>query len=850
MPGSHPYLNQKFTPAVLPEVCAPRRALLADLYAAAEDGFVSITAPGGSGKTVTALLWLTDSRREPVWIGLDGYDNGLAVFYKLIATGLYSTQPDNENMRAIVEDPSFSASPVEHTVALISEIRQDGVRRALILDDMHLITNGEIFRSLPLVLRRLPHNFVTLVLSRTPLPEGFHILVKDPRDQITADKLRFTQGEIQEYFRTLGLFLTPGEAETAQIATDGWAISVNAVAQSGDFNVKPGGVFAQFFEENVWNRWDASLQAFCLKTCVVDEFDSELARRLSGRADAGDVMEELSLANAFISRLHDDTYRYHHLLSDFLRERLRREGGVMAGLCKIAANYYMERKDYSMALRFWLDSGDYKGADRFLLLFMFENHHGDIAGYVDFLRLYFIRDFPDSAFREFPALHVCCAWYYYMTGQYKLYERHADEGYRHIARIALYDPKFVEFSMLMYSVDHRSEMLDKVKRFNLFGKLVKGFTKDGIIRHIASFTHNLPYLHRSSFDYSESTRTEESVKKIERSAFRTLLGDQAESIISLAVAGAAYERNDLDAALAGLAQTGSRLHSGSSAELAMSAHFLYHSILLRMGAPEAGEELAALSAFMQTAAPFFWANLDAYKVKLKLMDADRAAARSWLGNYYVSEPEHIELYLLFQHFTTARAHLVMGDAENARQYISMLREFGLSLNRVCDYCEATALLAGLEWALGNKREGEALLTDVLVRLQRYGYRRMIIDEGAAVLPILKRIAARVGRPEYDGPLDREYVSALLLETHRFAKRHRGVTAHFTGSQKPVKLSKQQTKIVTLLSKGYSNAMIMAETGLKITTIKTHTALAYQKLGVNNSVDAVLKARELGLVEQV
>jgi LuxR family maltose regulon positive regulatory protein len=34
----------------------------------------------------------------------------------------------------------------------------------------------------------------------------------------------------------------------------------------------------------------------------------------------------------------------------------------------------------------------------------------------------------------------------------------------------------------------------------------------------------------------------------------------------------------------------------------------------------------------------------------------------------------------------------------------------------------------------------------------------------------------------------------------------------------------------------------------LTTVKTHTSLAYQKLNVNNAMDAVLKAQALGLIE--
>lgn len=849
MPNDLSFLSEKFTPTALPDIYAPRRKLIGDLYGAAEDGFIYITAPAGSGKTVSALLWLADSRRQPVWIGLDGYDNTLSVFYKLIATGLYSTQPDNDNMKAILNDPGFSASPMEHTISLISEMRHDATKRALVLDDMHLITSEEIFKSLPFVLKRLPQSFVTMILSRAPLPEGFGGLIKHKREIITADQLRFTKSEIREYFKSMGLFLTPEETEVAQDATDGWAIGVNAVAQSGDLNIKKGnGVFAHFFEAHIWNTWESHLRNFCLNTAILDEFDAELAKRLTGRSDAGEIMENLSRSNSFISRLRDGVYRYHHLLQEFLREKAQRDGIDTSLLYKAAANYYMEKKDYSMALRFWINSGDYKGADKFLFLFMFENHHGDIPEYVDFLRLYFIRDFPARAFEDFPALHVCCAWYYYMTGQYKEYERHADEGYKHIVRIAMYNPKFVEFAMLMYSVDHRSDMLQKIRQFGVFGKLVKGFSKDGIIRYIASCTHNLPYAHRSSFDYSEALRTPENVAKIRKSAFVTLLGDQSDVVISLGQACVYYDRNDMDAALYEIRRVREWLTEKNSIELRVSEKFLYHSILLKLGQDaKAAMAMENLAEFVNTEAPFFHTNLEAYQVKLRLLDCDREAARGWLDHYYVVDAKYIELYMVFQHFTTARAYMVLGDEKNARRYVAMLREFGQNLNRVCDFCEASILLAELEWAQGNKKAAVSVLETTLERLQWHSYMRPVIDEGAGVLPVLKRIASKVGHKDYSGPLQQQFLNKMVLETQRFAKSHKGITANFAANQKPVKLSKQQAKMLTLLAKGYSNAMIVEETGLKITTVKTHTSIAYQKLGVNNVTDAVLKAKELGLI---
>ncbi|HOM43757.1 MAG TPA: LuxR C-terminal-related transcriptional regulator [Bacillota bacterium] len=51
-----------------------------------------------------------------------------------------------------------------------------------------------------------------------------------------------------------------------------------------------------------------------------------------------------------------------------------------------------------------------------------------------------------------------------------------------------------------------------------------------------------------------------------------------------------------------------------------------------------------------------------------------------------------------------------------------------------------------------------------------------------------------------------------------------------------------------MARGYKNAEIVEYTGLSLNTIRTHTRIAYQKLNVNNSLDAVLRARQLGIIE--
>lgn len=841
------FLNEKFTPAELPEVCAPRRELLRRFHKAAEERFIYVGAPAGSGKTVSTLLWLHSCDRKAVWLGLDKYDDAPSVFYKQLATGILSLQPDNENMQTVLMSPSFTATPVEHMVRLLAELLPGGERYALVLDDMHLIENGEILKSLPAVLRRLPHSFSVLILSRREIPDEFRLLLRDEEAQlITPELLRFSEDEIRRYFGSLGRFLTPEECKFAFMATDGWAIGVNAIAKSGQIELSGGHyIFSAYFEQHLWNGWDPALRDFCLKTSVVDEFDPELARRLSGREDAEAVMEELSRTNSFLSRLHEDTYRYHHLFQDFLREKaaeLKR-----SVLYKVAANYYRDQADYTRALRFWFMSGDYKGIDSFLFHFLFRGHKDGVADYADFLRGFFAEELPARASREAPVLHVLYAWYYYLTSRHEDYARHMDAILRNLPRIAAAGNEFIEFAMLAFHVDHRKSLKTQIKFYHLFGGVLKSFTQTGLATNIASFTHNLPYMHRSNRDYSEIALDPGILDKID-TTFAPLLGQEWSYLRPGILACFEYERNHLEAALTQNGSVLALLTEDSKPDGRICVLLLQHSILWQLGRrKEAEAVMGELTAFTESTAAYFWANLTAYRAKLQLLDGDKTAALEWLDRYFVMEPDHIEFFRSFQHFTTARAYLVLGETEKAARLIRLLETFGRDLNRPLDEGEALVLSAALRWAEGDKKGAASTLETALTLLQPYGFIRIVADEGACVLPILKRLSAKVEKEGYKGPLKREYLLETTLACHAFARNHKGVTANLSGFDKPVKLSKQQTMVLTLLSKGYKNAEICEQTGLSLPTIKSHTAVAYRKLGVNNAMDAILRARELQLI---
>ena len=191
--------------------------------------------------------------------------------------------------------------------------------------------------------------------------------------------------------------------------------------------------------------------------------------------------------------------------------------------------------------------------------------------------------------------------------------------------------------------------------------------------------------------------------------------------------------------------------------------------------------------------------------------------------------------------------MVLNKGGKALAVIRALIKFARDYRRPLDLAEAKTLKVCLDWASGSRAEAAAGLEEVLMELQGRNFILVFADEGAAIVPVLKRIAAAISAKGYSGGLSRAYVTEVLLAAHTVSKQYRGITANFKKSGKPVKLSRQQKNMLEFLAQGYTNQEIARLTGLALPTVKGHLMQAYAKLEVHTAMDALLKARSLGLL---
>jgi LuxR family maltose regulon positive regulatory protein len=139
----------------------------------------------------------------------------------------------------------------------------------------------------------------------------------------------------------------------------------------------------------------------------------------------------------------------------------------------------------------------------------------------------------------------------------------------------------------------------------------------------------------------------------------------------------------------------------------------------------------------------------------------------------------------------------------------------------------------------------AILKKAISLAEPEGYIRLFVDEGPRMVDLLQEAAEQDISPGY--------VSALLeaFQTKRLfgGELAQKSTPLFTSTQPLVEsISEREMEVLYLLSRGLSNQEIAAEMIIAKSTAKKHVSNIIGKLGVSNRTQAVVKARDLNIIE--
>jgi LuxR family transcriptional regulator, maltose regulon positive regulatory protein len=329
-------VGMDLVPPPPPQTLVPRPRLYDLLEQGVEGPLTLVSAHAGAGKTVLLSSWLAQrgATDNVAWLSLRP-DQSEAEFWAGLLEAGHRTA-DAEPLAALAA-PKGQASKV-FLNALLNALAQLDEPLIVIIDDLHQAPSHVVSTALRHILwGRVPQ--LRLVLSTRSDPVlPLHLLrLRGDLTELRAADLAFTREEARRLFDPEVVDLSEERMDLVVERTEGWAagLALVRVAIRGgrgadrlveDFAGDERPV-ADYLAEEVLNTLTPDVQAFLLRTSIVDEVTAELADVLTAGSDSERVLHQLVSENIFVEELpgRRPGYRYHHLFLELLRAELNRQ---------------------------------------------------------------------------------------------------------------------------------------------------------------------------------------------------------------------------------------------------------------------------------------------------------------------------------------------------------------------------------------------------------------------------------------------------------------------------------------------------------------------------------------------
>jgi LuxR family transcriptional regulator, maltose regulon positive regulatory protein len=371
-PGSAT-VSVRFRPPPAHVDVVPRRALLGRLADSTEP-LVLFCAPAGAGKTAVLRQWAEADERPVVWVRLDPADDDYVVLLFKLAEALDTVLPLDPDVRAAL---MRNVPPVrERVLPLLGEALATGDPFVLVLDDAHLMASTAAWDVVDFVLHSLPAGAQLAVGTRTDPPLSLaRLRAAGELAEFRFADLAFDEEEAAELVRQRACCApTPEVVEGLLGITEGWAVGLHlaCVASCAEpvehwLPQLAGGRrdIAAYLSSEVFDRQPPEMREFLLRTAVLRQLTPASCLAVTGREDAGELLELAAHEELFLVSLGNGgmRYRYHSLFAEVLLEELERlRPGEARLLHRKAGAWYAAHEDPDGAVYHLLAGSDVSGA--------------------------------------------------------------------------------------------------------------------------------------------------------------------------------------------------------------------------------------------------------------------------------------------------------------------------------------------------------------------------------------------------------------------------------------------------------------------------------------------------------
>jgi LuxR family transcriptional regulator, maltose regulon positive regulatory protein len=657
-----------------------------------------------------------------------------------------------------------------------------------------------------------------------------------------------------------------------------------------------------YLTEEVLARQPEPLVRFMLEISVLERLSGPLCDAVTGRNDSQQLLEQIERANLFLVPLDEvrSWWRFHQLFADLLQARLRQQPDRVPGLHRAAAAWCEAHWLADEAFRHALGAGDPAWAARLV-----ERHADEVLLRSEGTTLQqWLAALPEELVGSRLRLLLAKSLMALLNGRGEEVETLLDAAERAFAQATgqaeeLYEPSVGRAASVMANVpasvavqrailaELRGDaeatvafasralaelgegewMLQSQARVQLgmaewlrgrpeqaeriFTACIASWRAAGE-HHLAAWgCDRLGLMQRAQGRLGAAVTTyQQALVLASASDHRSVL---PAAVASVGMAEVAYQRGELDDALRHAMEGVGLARQLANTQWLATGLAVQAWIWQAQGQPAAAsdaideaERVAPGPGVISLANP-----IPAQRVRLALAQGRVGDAAGWVRNRglgiddqlsYPHEPEYLVL---------ARVLLANDRAEEARELLGRLHALAIAQQRTASVIEIQALRALALHAAGDRRGALAALAEALALAAPEGWLRVFVDEGTPMAALLRKLAMAATRgqspaaPRPAGPyLDRLLHAFELAGLPVLPPPRRGGAAP-GGLVLP--LSGRELEVLQLLAAGSSNRAIAEELVVTVDTVKSHVTHILDKLGVANRTQAVVRARELGLL---
>ena len=354
-PDAPVLLVTKLHPPSVPAQTIARERLFARLRDGRGLKLSLVAGPAGFGKSTLLAAWREEEARErPVaWVTLDEGDNDAVVLWSHVVEALGRACPA---LADAVPAALVPAAPLLEVMLprLVNALADQG-DVVLVLDDFHRLTSAAARESLAWFVDYMPATLQLVLSTRADpgLPLGA-LRAHGQLLELRADDLRFTGPEAHEFLNDrLELGLAAADVDLLVARTEGWPAGIYLAALSLAGKPDKAGLVrafdgtsahvVDFLSSEVLGAYEPELQAFMLRTSVLERLCVPLCDAVLGGTESAGALDALARSNLFLVPLDDQRrwFRFHHLFAQLLRVELeRREPEVVPGLHRRAFEWH------------------------------------------------------------------------------------------------------------------------------------------------------------------------------------------------------------------------------------------------------------------------------------------------------------------------------------------------------------------------------------------------------------------------------------------------------------------------------------------------------------------------------